>query len=85
MGSSGRREPTLLRVLLYILFFQRRIDYNQTHYAINMSSDMIDALKGNNNTKIVHLLDLLKKQLDRIENMLESVVEFQFACIGDKE
>ena len=55
------------------LFFQRRIDYNQIHYAINMASDMIDSLKGNNNTKIVHLLDLLKKQLDRIEKKIEGL------------
>ena len=55
------------------LFFQRRIDYNQIHYAINMASDMIDSLRGNNNTKIVHLLDLLKKQLDRIEKKIEGL------------
>ena len=38
-----------------------------------MASDMIDSLRGNNNTKIVHLLDLLKKQLDRIEKKIEGL------------
>jgi hypothetical protein len=42
-----------------------------------MASDLIDALKGNNNTKIVHLLDLLKKQLDRIEFRLIKIYKME--------
>ena len=55
------------------LFFQRRTDYNQIHYPTNMVSNLEDAVKGNNNTKIVHLLELLKMQLDRIERKIEEL------------
>ena len=72
MHGEGTERPLDL-FFIGVLFFQRRIDYNQIHYAINMASDMIDSLRGNNNTKIVHLLDLLKKQLDRIEKKIEGL------------
>ena len=48
-------------------------------------SDLIDSLRGNNITKVVQLLDLLKKQLDRMESKIDAIKDFQFACIGDKE
>jgi hypothetical protein len=73
LGSSGRREPTLLRVCLYDRFFQRRTDYNQTQLPTTMVGNLEDAVKGNNNTKIVHLLELLKMQLDRIEEKIEGL------------
>ena len=38
-----------------------------------MVSNLEDAVKGNNNTKIVHLLELLKMQLDRIERKIEEL------------
>ena len=72
MHGEGTERPLDL-FFIGVLFFQRRIDYNQIHYAINMASDMIDSLRGNNNTKIVHLLDLLKKQIDRIEKKIEGL------------
>jgi hypothetical protein len=82
--GEGTERPLDL-FFIGVLFFQRRTDYNQTHYPINMVNNLEDALKGNNNTKIVHLLDLLKKKLDRIESKIDAIEEFQFACIGDKE
>ena len=43
-----------------------------------MSIDnMMDSIYGNTNTKIVKLLDLLKKQLDRIEHDVSIILENQ--------
>lgn len=36
-----------------------------------MMSHLIDAVKGNTNTKIIQLLSLLREQLNRIEAKLE--------------
>ena len=40
-----------------------------------MSMSFSDALKGNDNTKIIKLLDLLKKQLDRMERKIDAMGE----------
>jgi len=39
--------------------------------------DIVDAMYGNTNTKIVKLLDLLKKQLDIIQHDVSIILENQ--------
>jgi hypothetical protein len=47
--------------------------------------DLMDSIYGNTNTKIIKLLDLLKKQLDRMEERISAIEDFQFAQIKDRE
>jgi len=46
---------------------------------------VIDSMLGNDNTKIIKLLDLLKKQLDRMESSISAIEDYQLACIGEKD
>ena len=58
--------------LLYIHFFNGEQTKGEYYFRPCMDS-LQDAILGNNNTKIVKLLDLLKKQLDRIEKKIEEL------------
>jgi hypothetical protein len=42
-------------------------------------SDLIDSVRGNNITKVVQLLDLLKKQLDRMESKIDAIEDVIWA------